>query len=96
MDEKFSPSAQPAHNDVGQDTMIANLSDTQPSALFDNDLEKAARDAPSQMSTNANAASEQGNSVEWDGPQDPQNPQNWTSVRKWTIIILISAITFNQ
>jgi hypothetical protein len=34
--------------------------------------------------------------VDWDGPQDPQNPQNWSSTRKWTIIILISMITFNQ
>ena len=41
-------------------------------------------------------ASDQDNIVDWDGPEDPQNPQNWTSLRKWTIIILISAITFNQ
>ncbi|KAJ0109637.1 hypothetical protein J7T55_014199 [Diaporthe amygdali] len=30
------------------------------------------------------------NVVDWDGPQDPENPQNWTIVKKWTHIILVS------
>lgn len=30
------------------------------------------------------------NVVDWDGPQDPENPQNWTSGKKWTHIILVS------
>lgn len=34
--------------------------------------------------------------VDWDGPEDHENPQNWTSTRKWIIIISVSAITFNQ
>ena len=34
--------------------------------------------------------------VDWEGPDDHQNPQNWTRTRKWTIIISVSAITFNQ
>lgn len=41
-------------------------------------------------------SAQQGILVDWDGPDDPQNPQNWTGTRKWSIIILISAITFNQ
>lgn len=35
------------------------------------------------------------NLVDWDGPQDPKNPMNWTNLHKWTIISLVSAITFN-
>lgn len=31
---------------------------------------------------------------EWHGPADPENPLNWTSKQKWSIIGLISAITF--
>jgi hypothetical protein len=31
--------------------------------------------------------------VSWDGPDDPENPLNWTARRKWTNIGLLSAIT---
>ncbi|KAJ4982618.1 major facilitator superfamily transporter [Stagonosporopsis vannaccii] len=34
------------------------------------------------------------NIVDFDGPDDPQNPMNWRSTRKWGMILLISAITF--
>jgi hypothetical protein len=34
--------------------------------------------------------------VDWDDAQDAENPQNFESREKWTIIILVSAITFNQ
>lgn len=33
--------------------------------------------------------------VDWDGPNDPQNPMNWSPTRKWAIIALVSTITFN-
>ena len=33
--------------------------------------------------------------VDWDGPDDHSNPMNWTSLHKWIIISLVSAITFN-
>ncbi|RAH59833.1 caffeine resistance protein 5 [Aspergillus piperis CBS 112811] len=33
--------------------------------------------------------------VDWDGPNDPQNPMNWTTLRKWVIIGLISLSSFN-
>ena len=33
--------------------------------------------------------------VTWDGPNDPQNPQNWSPVYKWwlTFIIAFQALT---
>jgi hypothetical protein len=34
--------------------------------------------------------------VEWDGPDDPQNPQNWSLLRHWWMIGLVSAVTFNM
>lgn len=34
--------------------------------------------------------------VDWDNAEDPNNPQNFKSRDKWTIIVLVSAITFNQ
>ena len=33
------------------------------------------------------------NAVFWDGPDDPQNPMNWTNRRKWLQIVLLSALT---
>ncbi|KAG2123908.1 MFS polyamine transporter [Suillus cothurnatus] len=32
--------------------------------------------------------------VDWDGPNDPQNPKNWSYRRKWAATIIISSFTF--
>jgi hypothetical protein len=34
------------------------------------------------------------NIVWWDGPDDPQNPMNWSESRKWASFALVSLITF--
>ena len=34
------------------------------------------------------------NIVDWDGPDDPQNPINWSSKLKWGNVAVISSITF--
>jgi hypothetical protein len=34
------------------------------------------------------------NTVFWDGADDPENPLNWTSFRKWGTVVVVSAITF--
>ncbi|KAI0020811.1 MFS multidrug transporter [Xylariomycetidae sp. FL0641] len=34
------------------------------------------------------------NVVTWDGPDDPENPLNWSQRRKWTATILVSCFTF--
>lgn len=31
--------------------------------------------------------------VDWDGPDDPANPQNWSSAKKWSNIAVLSALT---
>jgi multidrug resistance protein len=33
------------------------------------------------------------NLVDWDGPDDPANPQNWAASRKWGIIAALGAVT---
>lgn len=33
------------------------------------------------------------NVVNWDGPDDPGNPLNWTAREKWTNVGLLAAIT---
>lgn len=32
--------------------------------------------------------------VEWDGPHDPENPQNWSSKFKWYTIMILACMTF--
>ncbi|KAG2137917.1 MFS polyamine transporter [Suillus clintonianus] len=32
--------------------------------------------------------------VDWDGPNDPLNPKNWSLRRKWTVTIIVSAFAF--
>ncbi|ETW87033.1 major facilitator superfamily [Heterobasidion irregulare TC 32-1] len=32
--------------------------------------------------------------VDWDGPDDPENPKNWPSRRKWTAAGVVAAFTF--
>ncbi|QIX00094.1 hypothetical protein AMS68_005611 [Peltaster fructicola] len=33
------------------------------------------------------------NLVEWNGPDDPENPMNWSSAKKWTITIALGVMT---
>lgn len=39
-------------------------------------------------------ATENPNVVSWDGPDDPENPQNWPFRRKAAAVGIVSAITF--
>ena len=34
------------------------------------------------------------NLVTWDGPDDPANPKNWTTKRKWMATLVVSSFTF--
>ncbi|PWN49033.1 putative mfs-multidrug-resistance transporter [Violaceomyces palustris] len=35
------------------------------------------------------------NEVWWDGPNDPENPQNWSNTRKWVITLVAATLTIN-
>jgi hypothetical protein len=34
------------------------------------------------------------NIVDWDGPDDPANPMNWSERRKWTTVTVVSSISW--
>jgi|SRR5690242_836268 len=62
---------------------------------LEQDVEKGIR--PTSSSTGeegAEAAEQDPNIVDFDGPDDPQNPMNWRFTKKWGMVLLISAITF--
>ncbi|KUL82308.1 hypothetical protein ZTR_09726 [Talaromyces verruculosus] len=54
------------------------------------DIEGQARsqEDASQLGTNGNA-----NLIEWDGPDDPENPQNFSVWKKWIITLSLSTMT---
>lgn len=46
------------------------------------------------MSSRSNKGEKDINLVTWDGPDDPENPKNWTKRRKWMATITVSLFTF--
>ncbi|EXJ66040.1 uncharacterized protein A1O5_10654 [Cladophialophora psammophila CBS 110553] len=43
--------------------------------------------------TTVETTTDDSNVVDWDGPNDPENPLNWPARRKWTNVALLSFIT---
>lgn len=65
-------------------------------AAADKDLEKG-DDRPGSASSidePGEEPEEDPNVVDFDGPDDPQNPLNWKASKKWGMVTLVSAITF--
>lgn len=54
----------------------------------DHDLENAQNQPEPEKPTEKDP-----NLVEWDGPDDPENPQNFSRVRKWVITVVMSSMT---
>lgn len=70
---------------------------------LEKDIEKADTSTPNSVHEEAlpepKTAEEQitatdPNIVDFDGPDDPANPMNWTPMKKWGAIAVVSAITF--
>lgn len=61
------------------------------------DLEGGTQQLPAAKTAVESPPSEEAadpNIVSWDGPNDPDNPLNWSSGLKWSNVALVSAITF--
>ncbi|KAK0637700.1 Efflux pump rdc3 [Lasiodiplodia hormozganensis] len=65
-----------------------------PAPSFDQDLEKAESCTAIPAVEQSQSPDEDDSLVWWDGPDDPANPQNWSTRKKWLNIGLCSAITF--
>lgn len=62
---------------------------------LENDTEKGVSPASNSTAAGDDEAAEQNpNIVDFDGPDDPQNPMNWNVTKKWGMVSLVSAITF--
>jgi hypothetical protein len=54
---------------------------------------KAARDDAGD-SSEEDGEQRDANMVDWDGPQDMGNPQNWPEKKKWTVVAVLAVMTF--
>jgi hypothetical protein len=67
-----------------------------PAPILEEDLKKSERDLE-EGSTSVefdDPPSDDPNVVNWDGPDDPANPQNWSAKKKTINVILVSSVTF--
>ncbi|KAJ8112197.1 hypothetical protein OPT61_g5384 [Boeremia exigua] len=71
-----------------------NEKDANPT-IFEADVEKGTTPSSSSTVGEKDEGPEQDpNIVDFDGPDDPQNPMNWSFAKKWGTVTLVSAITF--
>ncbi|KAF1835385.1 MFS general substrate transporter [Decorospora gaudefroyi] len=81
-----------------------NVQKDTPTAI-EKDIEKTAGSGTGSISTTSTAAiadeedaepepDPDPNIIDFDGPDDPENPLNWPATKKWGMVSLISAITF--
>lgn len=90
----------------GRDADIPSERQTQTDLTKDADLEKGTdrRRADSNKSdeqtlnedeapSNAQVEEADPDIVNWDGPNDPENPQNWADREKWKIISVLALVT---
>lgn len=71
---------------------LSNEKDMKSKAL-EKDVEKGVSPALSSVDGEEGAETDP-DIVDFDGPDDPQNPLNWSFTKKWGMVMLISAITF--
>ncbi len=84
LSEERTPNATPSPSDSLEDGS---------SREFEKDLEKGDDDAQ-QEPQSAAEKEKQSDLVEFDGPNDPGNPKNWTKRRRWAITISMGLMTF--
>lgn len=75
-----------SENDIKQTEVVSNSAATSPDA----DVEKR----PELEQTTLPAPTPRPDLVEFDGPDDPDNPKNWPVRRRWAITISGSLLTF--
>lgn len=61
---------------------------------FTEDVEAQARSSEESSSNQADKEKKDPNLVTWDGPDDPANPKNWSTKRKWAATLVVSSFTF--
>ena len=87
-----------AHQDAIQDAEEQDPAN-RPSVGLSHDIEKGKtgpkeRDETNQDSGYGGQTQWENNVVGWDGPNDPQNPQNWKKSKKYIVTVFYASLTF--
>ena len=78
-----SPSPTQSHNDDG---FGKDIEKGDPGSKENNEVD--------QGDVDKRQTKEENNLVGWDGPDDPENPQNWPRSKKYTVTIFYASMTF--
>lgn len=81
MEDRASQSASTADENIPDNESSHSPED-------DTDVESAQADQMSEK-----PAEKDPNLVDWDGPEDPENPRNFSRLRKWVITVTMSSMT---
>jgi hypothetical protein len=89
---------------IGSIHSVASRTSTQPRSLrsgeakvstaMEKDIEKEGEAGSTSSMHEGEETVVDPNIVDFDGPDDPENPMNWKASKKWGMVVLISAITF--
>lgn len=71
-----------------------HVADEPSTAAVDKDIENGIATSSLSSDDGVDSNKDDPNIVGWDGPDDPQNPMNWSHTKKWGTVVLVSAITF--
>ncbi|EAT78096.1 hypothetical protein SNOG_14556 [Parastagonospora nodorum SN15] len=82
-----------AKSDISSQPRTPTSDENNVSASLEKDLEKGT-DAVSTTSATHPEEPPNPNIVDFDGPDDTENPMNWRASKKWGMISLVSVITF--
>lgn len=61
--------------------------------ITEKDIEREAQTPSSRRPSNQEPAKDP-HLITWNGPDDPENPQNWPESKKWMVTIALSTMTF--
>jgi DHA1 family multidrug resistance protein-like MFS transporter len=79
-----------------QEGETVNSSDSESQLDSDKDLEKGDAKEDNIKAEKAKREEQQEkdpNLIEWDGPNDPENPMNWPATKKWRVTIAMGLMT---
>ena len=72
----------------------ASIHDKSPAGVVDQGLDAEIDSDKTDLADSPNLAGDSTYIVDWDGPDDPENPLNWTTARKAMMTTSIALITF--
>ncbi|KIK67855.1 hypothetical protein GYMLUDRAFT_155353 [Collybiopsis luxurians FD-317 M1] len=92
--EDASPNKEdhPSFSFPGRDVEKLELATADNSTLHESESDLL--NTPSDVTPGTDSKLEEPIIVQWEGPQDPNNPRNWSKKKRWTVTLVVSLFTF--